>query len=340
MSTTTGDYLPAGSGDGEGDMAVIGEGTPNRKEVSLQVLQDIYHELTGKSEDVSKSYSDPFQIVHENIEQLNHRIVQACEQYNVTANNCSVKIYYINDTQENFSSFERFRHFNAGSSSSVESILITYDFLIILPKLNQPQSYNLSIRIASRIAIEKKMSGEMIFEMPKILRMMGGRTAVVNVKYIDYVVARNLLNVVDEWFKTSPKAATNGWWNAVRKRSRYLPLIARYITGVIVATIIFFELPRFLIPSTTFLSFAQVLLCASLLLFGSYRLAHHLGSSAEDSLDRWSDLSYVSLTAGDKLEIDSAKSRNRSSVVAFVLKFFVSATISVVAKLIIVLIVK
>ena len=166
-------------------MAVIGEGTANRTSVSLQLLQNIYHELTGKTEDVSKSYNESFQIVHADFDQLHHRIAQCIEQYNIKANNCSVKVYYINDTQETFSSLDRFKHFNAGSSSSVESVLIMYNFLIILPKLNQPQSYTLSVRTASRISIEKRMHSEMpLFHgVPKILRTMGSRTAVVTVKY-------------------------------------------------------------------------------------------------------------------------------------------------------------
>lgn len=144
-----------------GDMAVIGEGTPNQTSVSLQVVQNIYNELTGKSEDVSKTYDDPHQIQYEDFEQLNYRIRQCCEQYNIASINCSVKVYYINDTQETFSSFERFKHFNSGSSSSVESVFIKYNFLIILPQLNQPQSYTLSVRAASRIAIQQKMGNEL-----------------------------------------------------------------------------------------------------------------------------------------------------------------------------------
>ena len=55
--------------EGGGDVAVIGEGTPNRMPVSIQVLQGIYHELTGKTEEVSKSYSAGFQITHDALEQ-------------------------------------------------------------------------------------------------------------------------------------------------------------------------------------------------------------------------------------------------------------------------------
>ncbi len=166
-------------GESAGDIAVIGEGTPNRTPVSIQVLQNIYHELTGKTEEVSKSYNAPFQVVHGDFEQLNHRVSQVCEQYNIRAANCSITIYYVNDTQETFSSFEKFRAFNAGSTSPVESVLINYNFLILLPKLNQPQSYTLSIRVASRIAVEKKMQTDIPVDLPKILRIMRGRTAVI-----------------------------------------------------------------------------------------------------------------------------------------------------------------
>jgi len=316
-------------------MAVIGEGTPNQTAVSLQIVQSIYHELTGKTEDVGKSYSESFQFVHADYEQLHHRISQCCEQYNVKASNCSIKVYYINDTQETFSSFERFKHFNVGSSSCVESVLLTYNFLILLPKLNQPQSYTLSVRTASRVSIEKKMREDMPFEVPKILRLMGGRTAVVSVKYVDYVVARNLLNVVDEWLKTVNKARTNKVWNAVRKRSEYLPLIARYTVGAIVVLLIWFALPRFLPQSASLLQLAQTLTFAFVGLFAAYRVAHHLGSAAEDSLDNWSELSYVSLTVGDKKQIEEADRKNKSSVVLALLKFGGALVVSMLAKIII-----
>lgn len=321
--------------DGVGDMAVIGEGTPNQTAVSLQVVQSIYHELTGKTEDVGKSYSESFQFVHADYEQLHHRISQCCEQYNVKANNCSIKVYYINDTQETFSSFERFKHFNAGSSSSVESVLLTYNFLILLPKLNQPQSYTLSVRTASRVSIEKQMRENMPFELPKILKLMGGRTAIVTVKYVDYVVARNLLNVVDEWLKTVNKAQTNKVWDAVRKRSEYLPLIARYTVGVIVVLLIWVDLPRFLPQGASLLQLAQTLIFAFVGLFAAYRIAHHLGRAAEDSLDNWSELSFVSLTAGDRKQIEEVQRKNKNSVVLAALKFGGALFVSVLSKIII-----
>lgn len=333
MSTQgNGEVLVSGA---SGDLAVIGEGTPNEAKVSIQLLQGIYHELTGKTEDVSKSYSEPFQTVLSDFEQLNHRVTQCCEQYNIKASNCSVKVYYVNDTQETFSSFERFASFNAGTTSAVESVLVTYNFLIILPKIEKPQSYVMSVRFASRIAIEKQMRENMPFDMPKILRAMGNRTGVVNVKYIDYTVARSLLNTVDQWFEGLPKAETSSAWKHITKRTHYLPVIARYVVGAVVAYLAFQSASNFLPADATLQQLGVFLLLAFVGLFAAYRIAHHLGAAAESSLDRWSQLSYLSLTAGDKSLISEATRANSKSSWAAFAKFASALFVSVIAKVVV-----
>ena len=322
-------------GGTSGDLAVVGEGTPNESRVSLQVLQNIYHELTGKSEDVSKNYDDPFQTSLSDLEQLDYRIAQCCEQYNIRAANCSVKVFYVNDTQETFSSFERFSGFNAGTTSAVESVLIRYNFLIILPKVDKPQSYTLSVRMASRIAIEKQMRGNMPFRMPKILRTMGNRTAVVSVKYVDYSVARSLLNTVDHWLDGLPKASTPKVWKLVTARSHYLPLFSRYFVGAVVAFLIYGSADTFLPESSSLKDLGVYILWSFVGLFFAYKLADHIGNAAEDSLDNWSALSYLSLTAGDKNLINSAQNTNRVSTLLAVCKFGGALLVSLAAKIIV-----
>lgn len=318
-----------------GDMALIGEGTPNKTPVSIQVLQNIYHELTGKSEEVSQSYSTPFLITANDIQQLNHRINQTCEQYNIKAANSSIKVFYVNDSQETFSSYDRFAAFNSGTSSSVESVLLTYNFLIVLPKLSEPQSYTLSVRLASSVAIRNKLRDEMAFGIPKMMRFMSGRTAVVSVKYIDYAVARNLLNCVDVWSQTLDKFKPPKILQFIQKRSSYLPLISRYGVSLIVIAIIYFSLPRLLPSNASVYEFAKFSLIAFTGVFAAYKLAHHLGSGAEDSIDSWTPLSYINLTPGDRIAISSAQKANSRSTGAAMVKFILSAAITLLAKIIV-----
>ena len=318
-----------------GDLAVIGEGTPNEAKISLQVLQGIYHELTGKTEDVSKSFDHAFKVQLGDFEQLNHRVTQCCEQYHIKAMNCSVKTFYINDTQDTFSSFERFTAFNAGSTSAIESVLVTYNFLIVVPKVEKPQSYSLSVRLASRCAVESQMRESMPFRMPKIFRTMGGRTGVVNVKYIDYSVARSLLNTVELWFDSLECTETSTFWKAITKRSHFIPLFTRYFAGTLIAFLIFTSVDMFIPADASLEQLAKFLLLAFVGLFAAYKLAHHLGTAAENSLDSWAPLSYISLTTGDKNLIRKADAENKKSIMLALGKFIVSLMVTLIAKVII-----
>ena len=317
-----------------GDIAVIGESS-NARTVSIQTLQAIYNELTGKSEKVGKSYSKPIQVKFSDLEQLDHKISQACEQYNIVSENCSITIYYVDDTRDRFSSFDRFRLHNNGCTSPVESILLKYNFLILLPKTKQSQPYNITIRLASRVAVMRRMEGEFYGSPPQIFRLMGNRTAVVEVEYIDYMVARNLLNIVDEWFKVIPAAIERKWLNWLRYRSHQIPRFARFITGVIVGLVVINLLPRY-VPSDSIdlLSYGLFTAWAMLGVFVAYRMAGFFAALVEDAIDEWTEVSYINITRGDEIEISKAQSKNKYAIIKGVCGFLLAILTSIATKII------
>src|SRR5579864_2266661 len=99
--------------------------------ISIQHLQQIYKELTGKSESVSKYYDLPIHLTFTDLENLHYKIIQSLAQYNVTQSSENFTIYYSENKKEEFSSFDRLKLHNAGASESVESILCKYNLLII-----------------------------------------------------------------------------------------------------------------------------------------------------------------------------------------------------------------
>jgi len=317
-----------------GDVAVIGESSKSMQ-VSLQTLQGIYNELTGKSEEVGKSYSKPIRLKFSDIEQLNYKITQACEQYNVISGNCSTTVYYVDDTRDQFSSFDRFRLHNSGSTSPVESVLLKYNFLVLLPKTKQPQSYTVSIRLASRVAIEKRMESEFYGAPPSIFRLMGNRTAVVEIQYVDYMVARNFLNLIDEWFKGIPTAIEFKPLHWLQARSHLIPRVARFFTAVFVALLVIALLPSFIAQGATdLLLFGRFLGYALLGTYAAYTLAGWSAAYIQDSLDHYSELSYLQLTKGDELEISKAERKNRFAIAKGIGGFILTICVSIITKIV------
>ena len=317
-----------------GDVAVIGE-TSNSTQVSLQTLQGIYNELTGKSEEVGKSYSKPIRVRFSDIEQLNHKITQACEQYNVVSGNCTATVYYVDDTRDQFSSFERFRLHNSGSTSPVESVLLKYNFLVLLPKTKQPQSYTVSIRMASRVAVTKRMESEFYGAPPPIFRLMGNRTAVIEIQYVDYMVARNFLNLIDEWFKGIPTATELKPLHWLQIRSHLIPRVAKFATAIFVALLVLALLPTFIAQGATdLLTFGRFLGYALLGTYAAYTLSGWSATFIENSVDHYTELSYLNLTKGDELEISKAERSNKFAIAKGIGGFILTICVSVATKVV------
>jgi hypothetical protein len=202
-----------------------------------------------------------------------------------------------------------------------------------LPKTLEPQSYSVSVRIASRIAIEKRMKKEMPFDFPIILKLMQGRTAIVSVKYIDYVVARSFLNAIDEWFSTLKKCPCSKCFSFIKKNSSMVPLVCKYSVGIISGLILLRNMHNFITPSATLLNLGQVIFCYFIGLFAIYKLANHLGRQAERMLDSHSELSYLRFNAGDNLEIDTAQAGYRKSLAWSAVNFVFAILSGIIVKL-------
>ena len=102
-------------------------------QISLQAYQAAYNEITGKTEELSRDYSVAYQMGMSDLEQLNIKVEQLCEQYNLIEANYNVTVFHQEDTKDRFSSFERFKLYNSSNPSPVESVLIEYNLLIRLP---------------------------------------------------------------------------------------------------------------------------------------------------------------------------------------------------------------
>lgn len=218
-----------GSGEPTGDMALIGE-EPKSHLVSMQVLQDVYNELTGKTEELTKGYEIPYQVSFEDLEQLNHKITQLYEQYNVVSANCAVTVYHEKDQKQVYSSLERFRVYDRSSMSPTESVLIKYSILIILPKLKKPQGYTISVRVGSKVTMLKNMDDDDLPGM--IIKIVSGRNAQVTIEYIDYTVARNFIDTIDGWFNSVESSKFSKYVLFAKKHSHYFPALLKYGIGI------------------------------------------------------------------------------------------------------------
>lgn len=170
--------------------------------IPIKVYQHIYHQITGRTEQIKKTCDDNLMIGIQEIEQLHHKITQLCDVHRIVAKNETVSVFHGQDRKEQFTSFERFLAYNSNSASPTINIVLKYNFAIVVAGLKNPQEYVVTIRLASRVALIKKLKEDAPPFIPgHFFSAMAGDVAEIKVEYADYVVARGFVEAFDEWVK-------------------------------------------------------------------------------------------------------------------------------------------
>lgn len=305
----------------------------------MQVLQDVYNEVTGRTETLSKSISINHRADFESIRQLNKKIEQLCEQYNITTQKCSVTIFLVDDQREVFSSFERFSCFDGSNLSPTESVHLEYEFLIILPKSARPQPYKLEIHVNSRVATWKSAQ-QHDFQRQRIFFLLPPMTGHIEVEYVDYNVARNFVDNVDKWFEGLPKSKTSTTLRIAKTYSHYLSTLLP-IFSVFVVVIFSLSFSRELFDE--FPEDESRLFSALALVFGAIsilgRATSSIGQFVGEQIHQLHPTSYITLNRGDEIlvrEFMQFKARRKwAAFTATAIGFSLSVGASIAAHLVI-----
>lgn len=311
------------NGDGNIEVVRVGDGGSR---VSLKVYQDIYHQVTGRTEQIRKRYSDNLLVEFPEIEQLHFKVQQLCDVHKVVACNEVISVFHDKERKEQFTSFERFRAYNANAASPTVSLVLKYNFSIVPAGLERPQEYVVSIRLTSRIAMLQQIEDEAPpFVRGHLAGFVALNTAEVTVDYADYVIARGFLEAFEEWIRGCKKEAPVAWLNPLRRWSHLAPGLAKLAVGLIISWFALQSVPAFFSSTTspeTWARFFVVYAGGALILVP---LMGAIGSLFEEVIDGYPVLSYLKLNKGDANLIDEFASRKRFVM----LKLFGSSAFSV-----------
>ena len=319
------------NGRGDGDVVCVGDGD---RPVSLKVYQDIYHQVTGRTEQIRKRQFDNLLLEYTDIEQLHHKVMQLCDVHRVIAKNETVSVFHDKERKEQFTSFARFQAYNANATSPCVSVVLKYNFSLIPAGLEKPQEYVVSFRLTSRVALLDQLDDE----APPFLR--GGAyfgyvhesTAEVTVDYVDYVIARGFLEAFDEWVKGCKSIPQNELLNFGRRHSHWIPLVAR-IAIVAMLTWFFWQAAAVLAQSKA--SPEQWARLGFLYVGGGFVFVSLVSTAAsfiERAIDGYPELSYLKLNRGDTKLIQSFSDRRKGVIWRFVGGSLVSIALGILSS--------
>lgn len=312
---------------------IIVEGRNGANTISLQTYQDIYNQITGRSEEVTKISKKSIKVVLEDIRQLDLKIHQILEQFNVRSFNSSFTTYFDQNQKDVHSSIERLLSSNTSSNCCTDSIAIKYNFLITLPKATNPQNYVVNVRIINRLVNQRKILAELPIGAPKsIAGMFATKTFEAKIEYVDYAVARTIMSAIDEWHDALDESNESKFIHFAKRVSHFIPPLFKYVSLLVASATLINYLPNLSDEKQDFVGIATLSVYGFLFLFFSYKIGNTLGHFVEQSIDSANEISYVKFTRGDeKLVVDSCTENKLAYVKATVGTIF-TTLLNVVAK--------
>lgn len=315
----------------------IGEDTaPNQ--ISFQMAQDFYNEITGKSEVIEENSTSPIIVNKNNIEQLNHRVNQTIEQYNVVSFNYTISVSYVNDSSERYSSIERFNLHAGNKGKVVESISLEYRLLIVLPKVQRPQEYKITATIESREARMESMKdtmGVLRHHIPLHL-FEKSITASFRIDFIDISVARAIMTTLTDWVGTLDTTHMNKNVKIMRGQSSLIPVVSKYLF-LVIGFYFLLNYANLYFPTDNIIEakgLSLFIVGAGLALFLSYKIGFALGKYAKNNLDSIYESSYINLSSCDANLVSTSIRAKKYAMIKTIASISITLLLSIAASII------
>ncbi|MBK1884563.1 hypothetical protein JIN85_19260 [Luteolibacter pohnpeiensis] len=279
----------------------------------FKIAQAIYSAVTGKTEKLSRTYSKDYLITLDDIQQLHLKCQQACGQWTVLNKSESITVHHLDDNKEVFSSYKRFSIYDHSKTSPTESIVYEFNLLLQLPKVEKPQHYKVVVRTLSRAAMIRRMEQEMA--PPPLLSFFGSSSIVVDIEYVDYVVARNILGMIDSWVSEIERHSNLWWIRHIQRFTHWVPPVSQFLAIAFIGLSLFTATAGVIVDSSPPPLVARWLILSGTVIALTALLARRLGSLVESGLDQILTLSAIQLNKGDQRLIQRYRNRNILKVI-------------------------
>lgn len=315
------------------DILIELPGTAKKTTVNWQVIQALYHKLTGKTENIINDSDKPIQVTMAELTQLFYKIDQASSQYNVKLKNWNINVIHKNEQKNCFTSVNTFKSsYDRSINSPVEKIIIDYNFLVTLPESKDLQEYRVNIRLISGIIAEEEIE-DMREKFVNGMIIVDYYTSRVKINYVDYTVASYFNNIITEWITSVSIPQNNVFLKYIRSHSKKIAFFLKYIIFFIVLFSVIFKIPQYL-KNNDLINLTYFNLWTFVALFFGYKIGEYLSFQARVAFNNFFPLSFLSLNQGDKKAIEKAKRRKKRTF----LKAFLTVASNIVIGLLVAII--
>lgn len=298
--------------------------TTSKQDASKQIItfshyQEIYHQVTKKSETTTKAYSENLKVTFKSIEDLHHRILQIKQTYHIIQENATFTIYSHGKQKEQYTSFERFKLYNSGRPNGTINVTIKYDLLICPHNSTKPYPYAITVNLTSRVGIYEDLynKDDAFMGQEGFITFMGNQVAEIRVDFVDYVISRAFIQAFDEWVKITDQNYNNKLMTWLKRNISQITSIVGLVMFFPFSYFIYKYLKSHIILNNNDLGWFIYISLITCILY-TFIIAGIL-KYVNRVIENYSEISYVKLTSGDDKIIRKYEIKRSRSIWKFIL---------------------
>lgn len=296
---------------------------------TLKQFQSLYSLIKGKPNQLDYRCNKAIQIKIDNFRSLNYKFQQFLESYGACVSESSqVILNYVDDKTISNDSFDKFNAIPSPNQAAIEEIILKYSFALCINGI--VEDYDVEIHIRSLVAQHEKIKLNSS-EFERALFIASSRiTAIAKIKYVDYLIAENLMNTIKKWFDTLPEDESKIY--KIQKYSHLIPILLPPILLVIISFICYKQIDTLFPSNITENLIAKNYLIITVLFVTLFKFSKLLSSIIENKIDSICRYSFISLNESDEKLIESTKRYNKKNKIIALLGIMFSIAISIASS--------
>lgn len=205
--------------------------------LSKEHIKSLFYLFSGKPDSRIKVFETPVYLEPGDLVELNECVTRKLVTHSIYAQVVSVRIGYIGSDYAEFGAWEEFRQHHWQEPERVEEVIIKWDFMVNIDQYELPQRHTLLVRISRDTkagkVIQLLTSGNHD-EFDSV--DMYSAPAFCRVDFINAQLSRELVSVVDDWYKGRKEPALiPGIYYSLKKKREIIAVVTHHSIPFMIA---------------------------------------------------------------------------------------------------------
>lgn len=297
----------------------------------------------GKIDTTIKVFRKKILLEINDLVELNARVQEKLCNHEIGGALTSVIVSFGKNRMSVFGVWSEFVATNLAISEVVESVTMTWDFLVKMPSHTQPQRHTLTVKIASDTGIASLLPAILSSNLKDVDRLeMEHSPVVCQVDFINHLLSEELISIVDRWVESRRSVPIDaGFIKWIQRHRRFFADMVSYtipifVTMVAVGILHYYVSSQIGVPLTA-PSFAWAMnwsLISFVTVMGCARIANRVANYLYQAITEYGEFMTFNLTNGDRNRQQEINTKNKKRFGKFLLATVGSLVVNIVSAII------